>query len=132
MKKIMMIAMILSLSLVLGHSNVRASSQDSVTRWEPISTAIMSFGRMTMYENRNSAKTTWKKGQSSPSRVISDGGGETIMYLTAAPRFDGVVCRYIKMTWKEDVDEVTVSFYSTKNDLNRNNFFMQGTYEQIK
>ncbi len=53
MKKLMTMVMILSLSLVLGHFNVRASSQDLVTRWEPISTAIMSFGRMTMYENRN-------------------------------------------------------------------------------
>ncbi len=130
MKQIIMIVMILSFSLMFGHFNVRANSQDSVTRWEPISNSIMSFGRMTMYENRNSAKTTWKKGQSSPSRVISDGDGETIIFLTAAPKFDGVVCRYIKMAWNEN--EVTVSFYSTKNDLNRDNLFMQGTYEQIK
>jgi hypothetical protein len=130
MKKINKILSVLSLLLIFGAFNAGANSQDSVTRWEPVSNSIMSFGRMTMLENRNSAKVTWKKGQSSPFRTISESGGVKVIYLTAAPKFDGVVCRYIKIT--RDTDHVTLDFYSTKKDLQEGNLVMEGAYEQIK
>src|SRR5688500_8727644 len=43
-----------------GYSLVSAVFQNSVTRWEPVSTSNMGFGRMTMYEKRNSKKITWR------------------------------------------------------------------------
>ncbi len=149
MKKILFIIAILSFSLMPGALNVRADSnyrfvqeqqpnfagnflfiQDSVTRWNPVSTSNMSFGRMTMYENRNSSKITWRSGQSSPYDTISDGEDGAVFYLSAAPKFDGDSCRYLKMVFSEDA--VTVDFYSTRKALDQDSFFMEGTYEQVK
>ena len=103
---------------------------DSVVRWDAVSTSNMSFGRMTVYENRNSKKITWRSGQSSPYIVISEDAGGTIIQLTAAPNFDGDRCRYLKMIFNKDI--VTVNFYDTKRALNQNRFFMEGSYEQVK
>ncbi len=113
-----------------GYSDLCAIFQDSVTRWEPVSTSNMSFGRMTMYENRNSKKITWRSGQSSAYETISEDEDGTIIRLLSAPNFDGDRCRYIKMVFNED--SVTVDFYTTKSALDQNKFFMEGTYEQVK
>lgn len=104
--------------------------EDSVRRWDAVSTSNMSFGRMTIYENRNSKKITWRSGQSSPYILISDNDGATIIHLTAAPKFDGDRCRYLKMIFTKDL--VTVDFYKTESALDQNRFFMEGSYEQVK
>lgn len=149
MKKLVFVIAILSFSLMPGAADVRANSdyqvvqkqrtdfvgsflflQDSVTRWNPVSTSNMSFGRMTMYENRNSSKITWRSGQSSPYDTISDDEDGAILYLSAAPKFDGDSCRYLKMVFNEN--EVTVDFYATKKALDKDGFFMEGSYEQVK
>ncbi len=103
---------------------------DSVIRWDAVSTSNMSFGRMTIYKNRNSKKITWRSGQSSPYILISEDAGGTIIHLTAAPKFDGDRCRYLKMIFNNDI--VTVDFYNTKRALDQNRFFMEGSYEQVK
>lgn len=104
--------------------------EGSVIRWDAISTSNLSFGRMTIYKNRNSKKITWRGGQNSPYILISEDAGGTIIHLTAAPKFDGDKCRYLKMIFNEDI--VTVNFYNTKRALDQNRFFMEGSYEQVK
>jgi hypothetical protein len=113
-----------------SYSNFSALLEGSVLRWDAISTSNMSFGRMTIYENRNSKKITWRSGQSSPYILISENDGVTIIHLTAAPKFDGDRCRYLKMVFTKDI--VTVNFYKTESALDQNIFFMEGSYEQVK
>lgn len=112
------------------YSNFSSIFQDSVTRWNPVSTANMSFGKMTMYENRNSSKITWKSGQSSAFETITDDESGTVIHLLSAPKFGGDRCRYLVLVFDEDV--MTVEFYTTEKDLDENSFFMQGSYEQAK
>jgi len=113
-----------------GYSNLSALFVGSVIRWDAISTSNMSFGMMTIFENQNSKKITWRSGQSSPYTVISEDNGGTIIHLTAAPKFDRDRCRYLKMKFNQDI--VTVGFYTTKSELDQNRFFMEGSYEQVK
>jgi vacuolar-type H+-ATPase subunit I/STV1 len=105
-----------------------ANRQLQGQRWEPVSNAILRFGVMTVSLNRIS----WQSGQSSEYRdfLDSEDGGEIIIFLITAPKFDGTPCRYVKLS--RDNNEMLVSFYKTKVDIQLDNVFMEGTYEFMR